>query len=336
MSGVANPVICEVTRGSRVESIHRGAFAVVDAAGDVVDAAGDVAVPVFARSALKLMQALPLVESGAAEAAALSTEALAIAAGSHSGEPGHIATVRGMLDGAGLGEDDLGCGAHWPRDVEVAVALGANGARPGRIHNNCSGKHAGFLIASKTLGFDRDAYLAPDHPLQRQVRDIIADLSGAPLAGDVCSVDGCSAPTYAVPLRSLAGAFARLASATAVDARRAGAARRLMAASMEAPWYVAGTKRFCTRLMEVGAGAIYAKTGAEGVYVAALPRRGLAAAIKCDDGAARASEVCLAAVLSKHIRQSDPELAEALNAMTERPVKDFNGDIVGMRRALRL
>ena len=326
-----NPIMCEVTRGTRVESVHRGAFAVVDAAGGIVEAAGDVDAglrPLFAEA-----DAGPaLVESGAADAAALSTEALAIAAGSHSSEPGHVATVRTMLDAAGVSENDLGCGAHWPRDVEVAVELGAGGGRPGRIHNNCSGKHASFLLTSRHRGVTIADYLAPDHPLQREVREIIADLSGAPLSGDVCSVDGCSAPTYALPLQNLAGAFARLIGGHDIGTVRADAARCLMSASMAAPWYVAGTNRFCTRVMEAGQGAIYAKTGAEGVYVAAVPKAGLALALKCDDGAPRASEICLASLLSQVLRQTAPELADAVAAMARRPVKDFNGTIVGVRR----
>jgi L-asparaginase II len=327
-----NPVICEVTRGHRIESVHRGAFAVVDASGATVHAGGDVETPVFARSSLKWMQALPLVESGAADRFGLTDRHLAVATASHSGEPGHVACVRSMLAAAAVPESTLQCGPHWPRDIEVALALGAHGGRPGRIHNNCSGKHAGFLLAARALGFETASYLDPAHPLQVQIREAIADLSGAVLAGDVCSVDGCSAPTYALPLRTLATAMARLATGSGLTPSRAAAARRIVNAAMAEPWYVAGTGRTCTAVMELGAGRIYAKTGAEGVYVAALPQAGLGLALKCDDGAARAAERLLPALLTRHAG-GPPELASALSALTSRPVRDFNGAVVGTLRA---
>jgi len=329
---MANPVICEVTRGSRIESVHRGAFAVVDASGALVDAAGDVDVPSFARSSLKLMQALPLVESGAADAAGLTDAQLAVAVSSHSGEPGHVAAVRAMLTAAGVSEALLGCGPHWPRDIDVALAIGAAGGRPERIHNNCSGKHAGFLVAANYLGFDTGTYLKADHPLQQRVRETIAELSGAKLVGDVCSVDGCSAPTYALPLRALAGAFARLAGGTSLPATRAEAARRLMTAAAAEPWYAAGTDRTCTRVMALGEGRLYAKSGAEGVYIAALPREGLGLALKCDDGAGRAAEQLLLALLTRHLARAAPSLSGALSALRSRPVRDFNGSVVGTVR----
>jgi L-asparaginase II len=330
-SHMANPVIAEVSRGTRVESVHRGAWAVVDADGRTLAAEGDVETPVFARSALKLMQALPLVESGAAAAFALDVRQLALAGASHSGEPGHVETARAMLAAAGLEEADLGCGPHWPRDVLQAVAVAERQGRPGRLHNNCSGKHAGFLCTCRHLGQPTRGYLDGQHPLQREIRGIIAALTGTALAGDLCSVDGCSAPTYAVPLAAFAGAFARLATGAGLAAERAAAARALIGAAMAEPWFVAGSGRTCTELMLLEGGRVYAKTGAEGVFIAALPREGLGFAMKCDDGAARAVEVLLAALLARY---AEGGLSAALARHATAPVRDFNGAQVGEVRAV--
>lgn len=331
---MVDPVICEVTRGSRVEAVHRGAFAVVDADGRVIEAAGDVDRPVFARSTLKLMQALPLVESGAADAFGLSSRQLALATASHSGEPGHVGCVRTILAAAGLTEAALGCGPQWPRDLEVALALAMSGGTAGRVHNNCSGKHAGFLAVCRHTGLDIDGYLDEGHPLQAEIRTLLSELVGAPLDGDVCAFDNCSAPTFAAPLAGLARAFARLATGIGLAPVRVAAARRLMAAAMAEPWYVAGTGRLCTRIMELGAGRIYAKSGAEGVYVAALPERGVGLAMKCDDGAARAVETLLAALLARHLGAAPGDLDAALVDLAVRPVRDFNGTVVGEIRAV--
>ncbi len=322
---MANPVIAEVTRGGRVESVHRGAYALVDADGRLLAAGGDVENPVFARSSLKLMQALPLVESGAADALSLGSPALAVAGASHRGEAGHVAAVRALLAAAGLDEGALGCGPDWPRDVPVAAEVLAREGAPGRVHNNCSGKHASFLAASRHLGLPVEGYLRPDHPLQETVRETIATLSGAPLDEDRLATDGCSAPTFALPLRALALAFARLATGKGLSAGRAGAARRLMEAAMAEPWYVAGTGGFCTRIMTLGGGRIYVKRGAEGVCVAAFPETGLALAAKGEDGSGRGVEALVAALAARAL----PDPAGALEALARRPVRDFNGTAVG-------
>jgi L-asparaginase II len=329
---MVNPVICEVTRGERVESIHRGAFAVVDADGHVVDTAGSVTVPVFARSSLKAMQALPLVESGAADAAGLTARQLAVVMASHSGEPGHVDCVRSVLSAGGLTEGALGCGPHWPRDMDVAIALARRQGRPGRIHNNCSGKHAGFLLASRHRGLTTGDYLAPDHPLQAEVRAIIGDLVDGELTSDVCAVDRCSAPTYAAPLRGLALAFARLATGRGLPPGRAAAARRLLAAAMAEPWHTAGTDRVCTKVMRMAPGSVYVKGGAEGVYVAAMPHAGLGMAMKCDDGAMRAVEPLLAALIARHLGPGAEGERRQLASLTTSALTDLNGAVVGSVR----
>lgn len=331
---MANPIIAEVTRGSHVESVHRGRIVAVNADGDLLHAAGDVDEPTFPRSALKLMQALPLVESGAADAFGFGDRELALAGASHSSTSAHVELALSMLGRAGLHEEDLQCGPHWPlfRADDVA-AMARSGQRPGRAHNNCSGKHAGFLSVCAHQGEPTSNYLDMAAVIQREIRAIIETLTGAKLESGVCGHDGCSAPTYALPLGRFARAFARLATGVGLEPHRADAARRLMMAAMAEPVMVAGPGRFCTELMMTCPGRIYAKTGAEGVYIAAVPEAGLAIALKCDDGAARASGVALAGALVRVLGVDHP-VAGAVAQRVRRPVHDWNGTAVGELRAV--
>src|SRR5215831_361893 len=199
---MANPVLVDVIRGPLVESRHRGAVAVCDAQNRTVFAIGNVASPVFPRSAVKALQALPLIEQGAADRFGLSDEELALACASHSGEAAHVAGVERMLAKAGLASSDLRCGAHWPIAQSAAAAVARSGA-PSPLHNNCSGKHAGFLCVARALGVDHADYWRPEHPVQRLVRNVLEDFTGAALSEASCAIDGCSVPTWAVPLRNL-------------------------------------------------------------------------------------------------------------------------------------
>src|SRR5271155_1173342 len=204
---MSNPVLAEVLRGPLVESVHRGAVAVADADGAAVLAVGDVAKPVLPRSAIKALQAVALVEAGAADRYALTGEELALACASHGGEPAHIAGVERMLAKAGLEASALRCGAHWPISQPAAAAL----------HNNCSGKHAGFLCLACAEGLDPADYFRPQHLVQRAVRAVLEDFTGAALGEDVCAIDGCSVPTWAVPLEKPARAFAKFGAGYGVS-----------------------------------------------------------------------------------------------------------------------
>jgi L-asparaginase II len=296
-----NPIVVEVNRGGRVESAHRGAGAVVDADGKVAFAFGDIARPVYPRSAVKAMQALALVESGAADRFGLTAQELALACASHSGEPEHVAGAAAMLAKADLSEAALACGAHWPLGVEAARALARSGREPTPLHNNCSGKHAGFLCLACALGAPTEGYEMPGHPVQREVKAALEDVCGEPLDEARRGLDGCSIPTYAISLRGLAYGFARMATGRGLGPQRAAAARRLFAAISAHPFLVAGSGRFDTRAMTLLAGRAVTKTGAEGVFCAALPELGLGLAIKADDGATRAAEVMIAALISRFI-----------------------------------
>jgi len=333
---MGNPVLVEVTRGRLTESRHRGAVAVVDADGKAVLALGDVAAPVFPRSAIKALQALPLLESGAGDHFGFGAEELALACGSHSGEDAHVAGVERMLARAGLAERALLCGIHWPLNQDAARDLARRGGSATALHNNCSGKHAGFLCAACALGVDTAAYITPEHPVQRAVKAVLDDLAGAVIPDERRAIDGCSVPTWAMPLTGLARAFARFGTGQGLTPVRAAAARRLLAACADKPWFVAGTNRFCTTLMSLFGPRVFAKTGAEGVCCGALPELGLGIAIKCDDGGNRAAEVVFAALVGRLLARTDAEQA-ALGPLARPVIRNWHGiEVGGLRPAAAL
>lgn len=337
-----NPILAEALRGGITESFHRGAYAVVDAAGTLVAQAGDIDRPVFPRSAVKVLQALPLVESGAAERFGLGDEQLALACASHGGEPRHTAAAAAMLAQAGVDAAALECGAHWPYREDNQRAMAARGEAPSALHNNCSGKHAGFVclgcrLAEGAGDGDRRAflqgYVKPGHPVMREVTAALQAATGHDLAHTPVGTDGCSIPTYAIPLRALALGFARVATGQGLSPGRAAAAKRLRAAVAAAPFMVAGSGRFDTRVMERLGERVFCKVGAEGVYCAAFPEAGLGVALKMDDGnTARAAEVLMAALIERHVRLDDAERA-FVGTLADVPLVNWNGIEVGRLRA---
>lgn len=325
---MANPVLVEVTRGDLVESRHRGMVVAIDGDGKVVFSQGDIEAGVFPRSACKAMQGLPLVESGAADAYGFGNRELALACSSHNGEPEHAALAGAMLAAAGVDESVLECGAHWSFEQPVLIGQARGLDHPTALHNNCSGKHAGFVCAACHTGKDLKGYVRYEHPVQAELRGVMESLTGAALATDNCGVDGCSIPTYAVPLKGLAHGFAKMATGSGLAPERAKASRRLIEACMAEPFYVAGTKRACTRLMQTAPGRIFAKTGAEGVFCAAIPEKGIAIALKCEDGTTRAAESMVAATLARFFTD-EPALHAALIAQANRSMSNWNGIHVG-------
>lgn len=327
---MTNPILVEVIRGAVVESRHRGAVAVADAAGRTVFSLGDIAVPVFPRSAIKALQALPLVEEGAADRYGFGDEELALACASHSGEPAHVAGVERMLAKTGLAASALRCGVHWPMAQDAAAAAARAGG-PSSLHNNCSGKHAGFLCLACAMDADTADYFRPEHPVQSSVRAVLEDLIGVTLGREVCAIDGCSVPTWAVPLGRLAQGFAKFGTGHGLAPRRARAAARLREACVRQPWFVAGTGRFCTEIMQRFGARVFVKTGAEGVYCGALPEQGLGIAIKCDDGAGRAAQAIMAAVIARFLPLDAAERA-ALEPLIRPVLRNWNGFEVGAIR----
>ena len=296
---MTNPILIETTRGGVVESRHRGSLAVVDTGGNIRLSLGDIQRPVFPRSAMKALQAVASFETGAIEKFSLSNAEIAIACASHGGEVAHTATAEGILKKAGLDRNDLECGTHWPSYETAAHELARSGAQPCALHNNCSGKHANMLASAVCQGLETAGYISPGHDVQRRVRSVVESFCGIDLSQAPMGIDGCSVPNWAVPLDKLAHGFARFGTGEGCEAERARLCRQIRSAVAEFPFMVAGSGRFCTRVMEKLGKAAFVKTGAEGMFCAALPELGLGIALKIDDGASRASEVVLAHLLQK-------------------------------------
>jgi L-asparaginase II len=329
MTTAANPVLVEVTRGGLVESRHRGSVAISDAAGKLVAAWGTLDKPVYPRSAFKSLQALSLVETGGAAAFGVSDEELALACASHSGETMHTDRVGAWLQRIECVETDLACGPHAPFHEPTSHAMIREGRTPCRLHNNCSGKHTGFLTLARHLGVSVQRYEDPQHPVQVMVRDAIAGMCGVPSGSMTIGIDGCAAPNYAIPLANLAMAMARLADPSTLAPDRAAAAKRLVEAWKANPKLVSGTGRACADLIEAAKGMTVVKTGAEAVFMAALPEQGLGVAIKIDDGGTRAAETVMAKVLVL-LGVAEPENPLVAKHLSP-PVKNWRGDLVGDR-----
>ena len=287
-----NPVIAEVTRGDIVESRHTGAYAVVDSDGQVAASTGDISRAVFPRSAIKAFQCLPVIESGAADRFGFTDEEVALACASHNGEPEHLRVARSMLKKAGNTEDSLECGAHWPMEINAQHRALREASEPQPVHNNCSGKHAAMLALARHLGADPAGYVKRDHTVQRTIAASIGGICDCDMDSAAWGIDGCSVPTWSIPIRNMAMGFARLAGPT----HQAG--RRIIKAVRTHPFMVAGKGRFDTELMQA-LPRVFVKVGAEGVYCGSVPHAQLGIALKCDDGATRAAEVAMASVLAK-------------------------------------
>ena len=323
-----HPSLCvEVTRGAGIESLHRVDAVVCDRKGGSVESWGDAARPVFPRSAVKPIQALPLVESGAAEVFGLSDAELALACASHGAQPEHVAAVRDWLERCGFDEGDLECGAHAPLHRPSARALWAAGDEPGAIHNNCSGQHAGLLTLAKAMGVASRGYIAAEHPVQVRIAEVLAEITGCDLDRAMAARDGCGIPTFAVPLSGLARAAACLAAPTGLAPARRQALLRVAETMASQPFMLGGEGRLCTEIARSTDGAVLAKTGAEGVFIAALRERGLGLALKVADGAKRAAGVALVTLLG---RLGMP--VAGLEGFLEVAITDQRGTSVGVIR----
>ncbi|MEC7916542.1 MAG: asparaginase [Actinomycetota bacterium] len=287
-----NPLIVEVTRGSNIESVHLVDVALVDGTGNLIEGWGESSRPTLPRSSLKPVQATPLVAEGVADSEGLGAEQLAVACSSHSGEAAHVQVVDRWLERLGFSHNVLECGAHVPSNADAARELVLSGVEPDSRHNNCSGKHTGFVSLSKHFDLDVSGYISPEHPvMKRFITPAIEDFCRIDLSDQVPGVDGCGVPVWSIPLDHLAGGWSQL--------RARGSGRRLLQAMIEEPFLVAGTDRACTRLMEAAAGDAAVKTGAEGVFCGVDLREGFAFALKARDGQARAAEVAAEWVLDR-------------------------------------
>lgn len=293
--GKAIPMV-ELWRGGLLESTHLGHAVVVDETGQIVQAWGDPERIIFPRSSCKMIQALPLVESGAADAFGLTPVQLALSCASHQGAALHVNAARDWLAGIGLGEPDLRCGSHEPYDKAERDRLICDHEGPCQLHNNCSGKHSGFLTVTKHLKAGPE-YVEIDHPLQKAIRAATEEVTGETVAG--YGIDGCSAPNFAMSVAGLARAMAAFAKAREGGSVRERAMQRLRDAMAAHPEYVAGEGRSCTELMRAMGGRVAIKTGAEAVFIAMIPEKKLGLALKIEDGNSRASEAALVGILTR-------------------------------------
>ena len=326
----ANPVFVELTRADFVESRHRGACAVVDSTGTVVHAWGDIKALVYPRSALKPLQVLPLIESGAADHSGVSDEEIELACASHNSEPFHITRVTAWLKRIGLSVDDLECGVCESISLDVTKAMSQSGEVFSRVHNNCSGKHAGFLATALHLGEPTKNYIQPEHPVQSRVTRTIEDMTGTSLTTAPRGSDGCGIPVYALPLQAIATGMARM-MADDLGEVRTKSTQRVLSAMASCPHCIAGHKRFDTRVIETTKGDVLVKGGAEGVHIAMIPALKLGIALKIDDGTIRASELAMGCVLDG-LGFLSPEARQALADLIETPIHTTIGDKAGVMR----
>lgn len=324
-----NPILVRHWRGGAVESVHRGSWALVDPDGHVIEGAGAFESPIFARSSTKALQALPLLESGAADRFDFGTQELALAVASHNGERCHTAVVQRMLDAIELGVGDLRCGAHRPYDAEAWEALRESGHEPTAVHNNCSGKHAGFLALVKELGDSPADYLDPSSRSQVLIRTAVAEMTGATEDELGVAIDGCSAPTFRLPLRKLAQGFARFANPAGLAPERRLACERIADAVAANPDLIGAThNQICSAIARATGGRLFPKIGAEAAYVIGDRGGDRALAIKMDDGSRRGLHPLILHLLERFDMASEAE-RRALEAWAAGPIRNWAGLDVG-------
>lgn len=316
-----------VERGRHLESEHRVHAVVCDGEGRRIAVHGDPERITWMRSTMKPFQALPLVEDGAADALGITEEELAVICASHNGEPRHVQVVEDILRKAGLPEEALECGAHPPMGPVAARALARSGRDPRRIHNNCSGKHAGMLALAVHRGWSPEGYRQEGHPVQQRMLHEVARWTECPPEGIGTSVDGCGVLCFALPLEAAARGLVAFVAAGA----RGEPAGRIVAAMVGHPFLTAGTGRLCSEVMEATAGRLLVKVGAEGVYVAATTDGRVGLALKVEDGARRGAEAALLALLAEHDLLTPAE-AGSLGRYSTPAVRNTLGEVVGRIR----
>lgn len=323
-----NPVLVNIWRGNAIESRHRGSVAVVRSDGQLVLSAGDVLHHTFPRSAIKFIQAIPFVESGAVEHYALSNEHIALACASHNGEPVHAGMVSDWLERIGCDASQLECGATLPMHEATRYDMLARGEGPTRVHHNCSGKHLGIMSTCCHMGESVDNYRLYSHSAQQRWFDVLASMSNSRVTQLPWGYDGCGIPCVAMPLQRIALAMARFADAHGQDAARTNAIQRIQKAVAEHPYMVAGKERLCTDLMELLAPSVLVKVGAEGCYTACIPEQGIGIALKMDDGQDRGARVALGAVLEK-LGVISREVQQQLVEYLAPTLTNSRGDAIG-------
>ncbi|MBI1221768.1 MAG: asparaginase [Bacteroidetes bacterium] len=318
-----NPILVEVYRGKVLESFHRGVVCIVDRDGKIIYQEGNVQQVCYPRSALKFFQQIPFVSSGAAEAIGLTEEEIAVTCGSHNGEDQHVQVVDSILKKAGLDRSALKCGPQFPSHRKTANALIAAGKKPEAIHNNCSGKHAGFLAYSVYLGYATDNYIDPNHPVQKEIRSLTSAFHDVPENQMEIALDGCSAPIYSIPVYNQALAYMRLSHPDFGNESWRKACKTLIQAARNHPMMIAGTGRYCTDLIATAEKELIGKTGAEGIYSLSFHKKIIGATIKIDDGKMLPQYNVAQKLVGKSGLFSAEELAQ-LHSYLCAPITNFN------------
>lgn len=322
-------VLVTVERGQLVESLHRGDIAIVSANGDVISSVGDIEKIVFARSSMKPLQTIPIIETGAADQYQFDDGDLALACASHNGERQHTERAASILARLDLEVANLKCGTHPPRRQEAYEELIKSGGEVTPIHNNCSGKHSGMLATAKHMNETVDDYYKIEHPVQQRILSVISELTDVPVDDIQIGIDGCGVPVHGIPLRNLALGFARMADPIGLEETRQQSIRRVTDAMMNAPEMVGGTSRFCTDFMKHMDGKMFGKVGAEGVYCVGVPKAGIGIAVKIEDGNSRATNAVIMEILSQ-MDLIDEKEAEALESYHFPTLLNARKEKVGM------
>jgi len=317
-----------VLRGQLTECIHHGHLVVVNEQGDILHSAGEPTYVTYARSTAKPLQAIPVIESGAADRYGFTEEELSLFCASHSGEEAHTITAFQVLNKIGLGAEHLQCGVHEPFHSATTAYMREHQIKPSALHNNCSGKHSAMLALATHLQVPIDNYLSIHHPVQQLMLQTVSDMSGVPANQIAIGIDGCGVPVFGLGLHQLARAYARLGNPVQLGETRANACRRIVHAIANHPLYLGGSDRFDTALIRVTKGRIIGKLGAEGVYAITIPEKGLGIALKIEDGAKRAMHPAIIEALVQLDLLTADELAELQN-FYHPIVKNWQGTIVG-------
>ncbi|MCG9880573.1 MAG: asparaginase [Bacteroidia bacterium] len=326
-----NPIVVQIFRGGVLESFHRGSICVVNSQDEIVFQLGNPQQICYPRSALKLVQALPLVDLGGIEHFGFSDEEIAVMCGSHNAEEKHIQAVESIFRKIGLSTDYLACGAQYPTHKASHENLIKLGEKPKQIHNNCSGKHAGMLALCKLLNFPVEDYLHPNHPIQKLIVEYIAEFYQYPASKMVCALDGCSAPIYSIPVYNQAIAFKNLVEPSKFSVSKQKACKRLIEIVGSNPFMIAGSNRYCTEMMNISAPKVIGKTGAEGVFCMSFVEQKFGVCIKIDDGKMLPQYQVAQGLLEASGLFSKEELAP-IHSYAEKEIRNFNKLVCGETR----
>jgi L-asparaginase II len=323
-----NPILVEIYRNNVLESFHRGVVCVVNNKGEIVFSLGDVQQITYPRSAMKLLQVIPLIAGGGIEKFGFTLEEIAVMCGSHNAEPEHLRVINSILSKIGLDKNALNCGPQYPSSKRDANALIKADEKPHHIHNNCSGKHAGMLAACLLNGWPVENYIDPQHPLQQEILNVCSLMYEYPADKMVIALDGCSAPIFSVPVYNQALGYKNLVANKQFDPGIQNACNIIQEAVSKYPFMVAGTGRYCTDMMNITAPKIIGKTGAEGIFCMAFVDQQLGVCIKIDDGK-MLPQYNVAQTLIEASGLFTKEQLQPLHKYAEDELKNFNKLVTG-------